>query len=1296
MLAFFVLGIGATAQAAITHPYTGKSFGPGGVESGSFENAVGVAVQQASGDTFVLEAGGSGRVYKFDAAGNPIDFSGTGTNVIEGVGSAGGSEEEIAVDNSTGPDAGDIYVANNGGVRIYSSGGALLGQLSGGEMCGVAVDPSGDVYVGIYPETVRKYKPVTNPVTNADESASMSGLSGVCNVAVDSAGDVYAARYSGEVTKYSALQFGSLSASGTSVDPQGRTLAVDPLSGEVFVDDVDRIAQYDGSSEPPKFEGRTGATGAGALTDSFGVGVDHASGELYAADGGSVEIFGPGQVIAGATTEAATGTSSSGATLHGTVEPAGTEVTGCVFEYGTEAGALNQSAPCAPNTPYTGSAPVAVSAHLSGLQLGTTYDYRIAASTTNGPVVGEERSFVTTGPQILGESAPESELGANHATVQAEVNPGGEATTYRVEYGITSEYGSRTAPVELEAGEAPVLAAVQLTALQPSTTYHFRFVAVNAAGTATGRDQSFTTEPPERLSAVSVTKVGASSATLSAWIFDFGLPATYRYEYGTTTAYGLATSSAALAAAEGELRAPATLTGLSPSTTYHLRLVVETAAGTTRSPDVSLTTEAITAPSILLPDGRGYEKVSPAANADGDVYQDVPLALGSEGGYTEQPFLVSPDGSAVAYMADPSEGGGIGREGAGYGNQYLATRDAAGGWNAVNIEPASSNFFDVPTFKGFSADLSVGFVNSKSTTPIASGAPSGGYSVLYAKTLPTGSYDPLITSTPPHRTPAEFGAPGTPGVSGEEVAYAGSSADLGHELFMANDTLTPNALDGGEEENNLYDASGDKTTLVNVLPDGSTEPNATFGGPHLPLDGSENAPILGHDISADGGRIFWTDLNTHDLYVRENDTAPQSPVTEGKCTVSADACTVLIAEAAQFWNATPDGSKVLYSKGGDLYERDIDSGQSVDLAPGGEVNGVTAASEDLSYVYFVAKAALAPGAQTEDCHEEDLESGCNLYAVHVGEPIRFIGELSGEDNVSRPESFGQFDGDWQGSLANAEAEATPDGAHLLFTSRASLTGYENNHAGEIFLYDFDEGQLHCLSCKPTGEAVTQYNSAFLPVSHVGTSLPQWISDDGARVFFDTLDALVPQDTNERTDVYEWERDGAGSCTEETGCIYLLSDGTAPEGSFLIGASTSGDDVFITTRSKLLPEDENENVDVYDVRVGATRAPTPQQCSGTGCQGVPAAPPVFATPPSVTYGGVGNLDPAAPAPASKAAPKPLTRAQKLAKALRACKGEAKKKRAACERQARSRYGTKTKKHPSSKKRGNVKQSSRRSK
>ncbi len=1089
---------GASAHAQIVHQYTGVSFGPGGVGVGGFGEVVGVAVDQVSSDVFVLDQAEGGRVYKFDSSGAPVDFSSTGTNVIEGVGSAFGAEAEIAVDSSAGPDAGDIYVANEQGVRIYSEAGALLGELSGGEMCGVAVGSTGTVYVGIYPSTVRRYVPVANPATNADEiSGALEGLSNVCNVAVDGSGDVYAAAYFGGVTKYDAQQFGSVAAIGTVVDQSGKTLTVSGSDNEVLIDETEDLVQYDGSREPPAQDGASGKSGPGALLSSFGVAVNDASGMVYVGNSGSVEIFGPG---------------------------------------------------------------VALPPSLSGGRF--------------------------------------SEVGFTSSEVSGTVEARGETVSYLAEYGLTTAYGSDTQAATMALGDEPTEVHVELNDLQPATTYHVRLVASNQNGTSRGADVTFTTHIPT---------------------------------------------------------------------------------------------------SNLLPDDRGYEKVSPNANADSNVYQDAIGfgVLAAEYTQSNLPFAVADDGKAIAYVGGSSEAGGTGFEGIGQGNEYLATRTSTG-WDARNITPVSTGFLDVPTYQAFSPDLSAGVLEAQS--PLAVGAPGGGYTVLYERSFASQDYQPLVTNTPPNRSAEEFGAWDPLKIFGKiwhAPDYAGSSADRSHLLFVANDALTENALDEGVAANNLYDFHDGTTTLVNVLPGGSTEANATFGGP--PSWGEKDeVPAFGHDISADGSRIFWTDLNTHDLYVRENDTAPQSPEVAGHCTVASDACTVLIAANAQFWDASADGSRVLYSHEGDLYEYDLALGASTDLAPGAETLGIVGASEDLSYVYFVGDGAVAPGATHQKCsfassegQEQEEEAGkvtptagCNLYVVHVGSGIRFIARLSRYD--SRNQYFEEAQaGGWEAGLADKEAQATPDGLHLLFVSRRSLTGFQANLRTEAYLYDAASGQITCVSCDQSGESPGQHlkgsagssnHSALLPLSKMKTALPHWISNDGNRIFFDSLDPLVPQDSNGTTDVYEWERAGTGTCTFSPGCIYLLSDGTSTEGSFLIGSSTTGDDVFFTTRGQVLPEDENQDVDVYDARVGAALPPTSTRCIGQGCQGVPSAPPVFATPASATYAGVGNF----PSPLARRVARrlePPTRARRLAKALRVCARGPKGKRVRCRVQARRRYGPK---------------------
>jgi hypothetical protein len=1006
---------GAPAQAAITHPYTGTSFGPGGVGSGEFGVVGGVAFDQASGDVFVLDKAEGGRVYKFDAAGDPVDFSSSSTNVIEGVGSSGAAEEEIAVDESTGPDAGDIYVANAKAVMIYSEAGTLLGELTGGETCGVAVDPAGNVYVGIYPETVRRYAPHANPVTNADEDASMSGLRFLCNVAVDAGGDVYAATYSGGVREYGAIQFGSLSASGALVDGSGRTLAVDPVSGEIFIDEVERLSQYDGSVESPSLEGTTGASKAGALSGSFGVAVDHATGDVYAGDGETVEIFGPSVLAAGAGTEAVTGISESSATFNGTVQPAGTEVTECNFTYGTQEGSLFASMPCQPGPPYTGSSPVAVTASVAGLYPDTTYYYQvIARGSSSGVLSGGEKSF-KTGPA-------------------AEV---------------------------------------------------------------------------------------------------------------------------------------ASVTG--------------------------------------LPDNRGYEMVTPMEDQDLEIY---PPESGNDHQFVEEdivsgaPAAAAADGNAVAFAGAPSADGN-GSQGQGRGNQYIARRDPSGGWTQTDMQPEG---YREATFSGFSGELDQAVVLSHAAlTPEA----PAGFEDLYVRNK-GGSFGAFSTVTPPNRDHFEFGSASAEGYE-RVLLYAGSSADYSHQLFEANDALAPGAVDPSQRANNLYESVGGQLRTVNILPEGGAAPDASFGAPAVE---GESPVDFERVISADGSRIFWSSMTTGSLYVREDGVR-----------------TSLIAEAAKYLTASVDGSRVLYTRAGDLYEDDLETKATSDLAPGGKVLGLAGASEDLGYIYFVAEAELAAGATA---------GHPNLYLFHDGQ-TRFIAPLSSGDSA------------WLSDIAQRKAEVTPSGHDLEFVSKRSLTGFDNldettgETVGEVYVYDAEDASLSCASCNPTGEPPTKatfFAGGIMPVSEYPTYQLHTISEGGSRVFFESSSALLPTAEDGKINVYEWEREGAGSCADVDGCIYLLTPGVSSADSYFVDASTNGNDVFLITRSQLVPADKNEYNDVFDARVGAVEAPAAPQCTGTGCQGAAATPPVFATPASATFDGVGNYPPpVTPADKPKSKPKPKKKTQK---------------------------------------------------
>lgn len=641
------------------------------------------------------------------------------------------------------------------------------------------------------------------------------------------------------------------------------------------------------------------------------------------------------------------------------------------------------------------------------------------------------------------------------------------------------------------------------------------------------------------------------------------------------------------------------------------------------------------APAAGLPDDRVYEMVTPLENHDADVY--VPAQVGGEEAAigTELPFEAAADGERVAYLGAPTVGGNA-SAGAGNGNEYLATRSPGGGWTQTNIQPAGS----IGTiFEAFSSDLTVGILDSQQA--LAPNAPPGGYNVLYTtSTAGGGEYDPLFTVTPPYRSASEFEAAGVSEQAisfSEELAYAGASADMTHLLFEANDALTPAgeglpAAEGGaaghyEEENNLYESVGGRLRLVNVLPDGSTQAGATFGASAYEEEMYENPPDFGDVISADGSRVFWTDLhagpNEEHIFVRENGTS----------TVAVS------AGAARYWTATPDGEYAFYTEGGALYRFGV-AGEAREplTAAGAEVQGVVGVSEDGEYVYFVATGALAEGA---------VEGQPNLYLLHESGGVwvnpTLIATLSPEDNEVSPLTLGGFgtSGDWRPAVGRRTAEVTPDGHSVVFMSEESLTGYPNEGLQEVFVYDADTGGLSCASCDPSGAPPANPDggaAAFLPVSFSATYQSRLISEDGGRVFFDSKEPLVGQDTNGKLDVYEWERDGAGSCAQGAGCVYLLSGGTSPAESYLVDASASGNDVFLVTRAQLVPQDENENYDLYDARVNGVVPLAPSVCTGSGCQGVPAAAPVFATPASVTFGGVGNFA-ASSGPAVTAKPKP---------------------------------------------------------
>ncbi|HET6869365.1 MAG TPA: hypothetical protein VFH80_25870, partial [Solirubrobacteraceae bacterium] len=86
-----------------------------------------------------------------------------------------------------------------------------------------------------------------------------------------------------------------------------------------------------------------------------------------------------------------------------------------------------------------------------------------------------------------------SDVSKSSATVSGTVNPNGQSTTYFFEYGTTTSYGTQTNATGVGSGNTPVGVHQSIFGLSPNTTYHYRLVATNSAGTTKGTDQTLTT-----------------------------------------------------------------------------------------------------------------------------------------------------------------------------------------------------------------------------------------------------------------------------------------------------------------------------------------------------------------------------------------------------------------------------------------------------------------------------------------------------------------------------------------------------------------------------------------------------------------------------------------------------------------------------------------------------------------------------------------------------------------------------------------------------------------------------------
>jgi hypothetical protein len=1035
-----------------------------------------------------------------------------------------------------------------------------------------------------------------------------------------------------------------------SIETSGKGLAVDS-NGDIYVAQNFPAAVVYQFSATGEYLGQLRGTPASPFNDVQSLAVDPEAHRLYVGDrgheSGVVDIFEPNVVVPDVTTGPASNVKPESATVSGTVNPRNAGEATCQVAWGptTEFG---NTTPCVAPIPDGGSA-VSVQVALTGLSPDTTYYYRLQASNTNGLNPGEpyqDEELHTVGPRV--QEASVSDVSATAATLNGKIDPNDAATTYYFQYGTSTAYGAEIpiAPGALVgSGSGDVSVSQHVQGLLASTTYHYRVVAVSE------------------------------------------LPG-------------------------GEI-------------------------AEAESPDQTFVTQAVA--SFALPDHRAWEMVSPADKHGAQILaigqysgEGGIIQAGGEGNamtyVTASPTEANPAGYANLMQVLAT------RDSSGWASHDLGIAD--GSTTGISVGKGEEyRFFSedlslavIQPFGAFIPSLSA--EASEQTAYLHDNFLNGSVERLCS----TSCYRPLVTGEPGYANVPSgtvFAGKGDcPAALYCGPEFIGATPDLKHVVLESVAQLTDWSTGGHHA---LYEWSDGKLTPVSVLPSsGESAEEPEFGSTRnrrraISDDGSRVVWAEGVN-----GHLYLRDLR-HSQTVRIDTVqggsgeGTEAPVFQ---IASSDGSKIFFTDEQRLTaDSNAENTK------SDLYECEIvevgselecklsDLTPSATGKPADVVGLALGASEDGSTIYFVANGVLAAGAQQGNCRGTSTPSAfCNVYVSHDG-VTRLVAIVSGADTP-----------DWSvetKDLSVQPAAASSNGEWLAFMSQRDLTSYNTRDAlsgsadEEVYLYNnAGAGHLMCASCNPTGARPLgeSYRSSLLyggdriwqSTDSLAAAVPGWtpyelsaalyqsryLSNNG-RLYFNSHDPLVPQDVNGTWDVYQYEPAGVGDCRESSvtfnprsgGCAGLISSGGSAEESGFLDASATGGrtadgregggNVFFLTAAKLAPQDYDSALDIYDARECTTASPCfapqaeqPPPCTtGDSCKPAPSPQPeVFGSPASATFSGAGNVIPQAGS-GLVVKRRSLTRAQRLARALRTCsKNKQRRRRAVCVRRAKARFAS----------------------
>lgn len=1200
----------------------------------------------------------------------------------------GAQTTDVAVDNSEGNggpgegEQGRLYVSEaTGPIHAFSPDGTWLWTLpsSAGDPCGIAVDTAGFLWIvdqgqkrALKFDTVGAGPPSTVPL----EEVTLTASAIPCRPAIDQSGKVlYVAdrnfvAYLG-VHKYVRTEPGKWVFDSTLTNetiqeleidqsgPSGHILGIDNDDG-----DINPFAEYEPCAIP-KCAGKAvsgSPFGRDLIGDGRGIAYNPALDRVYVTDlaSNSIKAFGP--ITSGTAPDvncqAADPVGLHSFTARCTINPLGLP-NSYRFEWKEGAGpgwGAAESSPPQTISP-TDSAPHAVSLAISeykgkALRSNTQYQVRLAGINTEPgqhlltSYAAPDSPKTLVPPSATVEGCAVSEIETESAVLTCVVDPQEEETEWRVLLaplpGATTAKCEALEDSEFEdvtqgsiPGEEPgtVEIGADLEGLLPAQAYCVRAAATNPGGDGSD-DVSFATAavPPSEAEAAFAAPRTDTEARINGRINPNGeADLEYRFEWSEDGAnWNLLPVRTSTIDARGQIVVADELTGLEPGTTYRFRFgLVSNGAGpaavlggekafTTRT---SLEAGEADPPSCPNEDVRaaqgttylgvcrGVELVNNPDKGNQIVYATPPTG----GGVSP----MSTEGDKVLWYALSGVPGGT----SGTQSTFLAEREGDKGWSSSSLAPPAEQQFG----KGE-------FVYSL----IASSSDIGEF--LFEAKLSTG-----LALPPPPRALARVRADGQHDVltqSEEQTDYSGG-VDLSEdgEHILAINPATGQLEDVGGASIGPPAVPGE---VVSVMPDGGPSEcglnpiEGNFGANGSPMWKPGYRWIAGADASRvyfratpnasepGGGSCGSAPVGLY-VRIREGGKAETTQIDAGFATKSPG-----------FLRATPDGrhayfttgSKLAFSdtnSGIDIYRWEEESGESSCLTcafgggGGAQLNVIgpqgdlgVAISNDFSHVYFISLAQLVEGRGEPGMR--------NLYVLEDDE-VHFIATVD-EDvlyQTERPALSG--DGEMLLFRTQADPRLTADPMASECLRRGSSGKATLGACKQLFLYEDGEESLECLSCKHDGVTTHSFGT---PTGNEGGDAV--LAEDGRTAALATQEALVAEDVNQETDVYEWRAGRPNLVTD--GVTDFQVGLSAPQ---VLAIDADGSDILfgvVPPGGRLTGFERDRVLNLYDARTGGGFHPPPplEPCSGDACQG--PLPPASAPqrPASADFAGPGNPKP----------------------------------------------------------------------